>query len=581
MNNITAGKATYFVIVVFGIIVFLSALFNGFLWDDRWFIVYNPEVQTLNVKKIFGPSMFNSDSYYRPMSALYFTLMHIVFNEHPFFYHIVQIGLHICNAILIFILLKSFFKEKLSLFLAVIFLIHPINAHSVAYIASTESPLFSLFGLLALLLVQKSKFTTKNSVVIASLFFLALLTREEGILFVIMANVFCVIFQKSYAKFLLFISSISVLFYLFIRFVFGTENISSFKDFLIRSSDIVDGKFVPIVHLPLLERLINIPQIILHYLRIFFFPMKLAVDQLWVVSSVSFTDFYFPLTLIIALLSSALLFAIYLFKNNRKLFRVHLFFFVWLLVGLGMHLPFIPLDMTVADHWFYFPIIGILGMLGVGIQVLLSKFEKVKRLFTLIGILIIILLSVRTVVRNTNYHDEVSLFNHDSQVQDNYDIELNLGSDYLQQGNPQEAEAHLLRSVELFPTTNNLYNLGVVYEYANNLQKARDYYLKAFNSPAYSTVPNKHLVNTYFRLAWVLLRFDDPETAEKVSGAGLQFYPDSDTLWYALAMSEYKLNNQIKALSAIEKAISLQPSKEYSDVRTIILNKGPLNLPKP
>src|SRR3989304_819067 len=44
--------------------------------------------------------------------------------------------------------------------------------------------------------------------------------------------------------------------------------------------------------------------------------------------------------------------------------RFLLFFLVWLWLGLGLHLHILALETTLTDRWFYFPQIGLLGIIG-------------------------------------------------------------------------------------------------------------------------------------------------------------------------------------------------------------------------
>jgi tetratricopeptide (TPR) repeat protein len=190
-------------------------------------------------------------------------------------------------------------------------------------------------------------------------------------------------------------------------------------------------------------------------------------------------------------------------------------------------------------------------------------------------------LSVRTIARNTNFYDEITLFSHDLQAQENNAVmENDLGVDYAKVGNRQEAITHLQKSVDISSYPGNLFNLGYTYEQMRNLQKAQKYYSKAVNmAEKYYQTADTHSreregdLDIYTRLAGVSLLSQDNTDAQKVSSTGLQYYPDSIILWEELAISEYKLHNQKDALSAIEKARTLAPGDLTNFLYAKIVNK--------
>lgn len=476
-NPITTKKAIS-IIVVLGFIVFGNALFNGFVWDDSIFL-NNPERFSTGILNFFTENLARSVGYYRPIYLLYFALLYKVFGSQAFFYHFFQIVLHIINAIILYLLLISLFarinaktEEKewnnlsgsqkikyqrkhgfvgkapnvlepkinlLSLFLSLVFLVHPINVESVVYVAAANNELFFLFGILALLVSSKEKINLKDLFLVSGLTLLSLLSKETGFVFPLMIVCFQFLYHRNrFLKFFIFeLTSLAI--YFFIRFAIGGVYFSKFITILP----------VPISRLSFLERLVNIPQIVLYYLTTSFFPLRLAIQQQWVVTKITIQDFYLPLLLDSMFFTALFICGVYLYNHKRKYFTVFLFFFVWFISGLLLLVQIFPLDMTVADRFFYFPLIGLLGMLGVGVLTLLFspnkhdaplvEHDKAKIVTALFGAIIILLLSVRTIVRNTNFHDDMTLETHDAQTYDNSTMEDYLGRSYFQQKNMHDS----------------------------------------------------------------------------------------------------------------------------------------------
>jgi tetratricopeptide (TPR) repeat protein len=248
------------------------------------------------------------------------------------------------------------------------------------------------------------------------------------------------------------------------------------------------------------------------------------------------------------------------------------------LVGLGMYLQIFPIDLTVADRWFYFPIIGLLGIIGIGIISIKHISNNLKMVLCGIVLIIIIFLSIRTMVRNTNWYDAITLYNHDIKIEDNFDIENNLGGEYSFLLDNKKALEYFQKSAELFPNESNLCNIGNTYGNLGDLQKAKDYCIKAFKSKNYLPITQKHNLFTYDTLAKIYIYLKEPINAKKIIKEGLLEYPNSGELYKDLALAEYELQNQKDALSAIEEAKKFISSNEIDVISTQISNNLPIKI---
>jgi len=456
-----------FLIIFVGLLVYFSSFFNGFLWDDEEFIVNNPAVHSLkNIPLSFKSSAVNG-SYYRPVMSLITTTMYVISGGHPWLFRLFQVGVHLVNSILIFLLFCQFFPmEKLvSFLLSLVFLVHPINSEAVSFISATQETLFFLFGVSGLLFLIKRKKDLKNLFLVSALIFLSLLTKETGIVFFIIAAGYLYYYNRKDLLNFIVINNLFFFVYFLQRLVIGATY--------------VQGKgLFPIMRVSFVQRLLTIPKIILFYLEKFFFPGKLAIAQHWLVLSPNLADFYLPL--LIDLLFFFLLIFVAL-KIKDKGFN---FFFFWFLSGLLPHLQIIPLNMTVAERWLYLPIVGLLGMIGV---ILKRELDRIpKRLALTLIIVILVLFSLRTIARNFDWRNELSLFSHDAKRTISFDLENNLGVALFRSGKIQEAEKHFKKSTELAPYWwVNWNNLGVIYERKGRLAEAEKLYKKAIDQGEY------------------------------------------------------------------------------------------------
>ena len=188
---------------IIGFILYFRSVFNGFIGDDYTNILRNNLVHNLsNLPKLFtADPLFDKWPYYRPLMYAVFSFIYSIFGAQPGFYHLFDFLLHILNVILLFIFFKKIFimqkfrfSQSLAFVLALIFLVHPVNVETVAYIAVTQDLMLGCFLLLGLLLTDYYC-RKKTSIIIVFLIYLlvlaSLLSKESGIIAVVLIPAFC------------------------------------------------------------------------------------------------------------------------------------------------------------------------------------------------------------------------------------------------------------------------------------------------------------------------------------------------------------------------------------------------------
>ncbi|MGH7203052.1 MAG: glycosyltransferase family 39 protein, partial [Candidatus Levyibacteriota bacterium] len=413
---LTNTKVIWFIIII-GLIVFGNGLFNSFVGDDMLQIIENPVIHSITHLPTFfsGGTFYNGGgqklggAFYRPITATLYSMTYTLFGSSAFAFHFVLMLLFIINACFLFLVFKQFFEKHLAFVLSLIFLVHPINSETALYVSDTQDVLFFFFGIVALWILQH--YQSKKTFVAASFLLLfSLLSKETGILFLFITVAYIFICKRKY--FSRWLASILPLIgvYVVLRIsVIGliTKTIAN----------------APIQKLDLLTRLINIPEVFLFYLKTFIFPVELSSSYQWVYTQIDFNHFFLPLLIDLLFLGGIVGSAVFLHKNYaRKYFLHYVFFVMWFLCGILLHLQIIPLDKTVAVRWFYFPIVGILGMIGV----LFEAFRvTTKNIWVLsIAFILIGLLATRTFIRTFDYRNELTLVRHDIPVSPvAYDLE--------------------------------------------------------------------------------------------------------------------------------------------------------------
>lgn len=553
---LTTFKAIHFIIII-GLIVFFNSLFNNFLGDDNTQILNNPFVHSITTI----PYIFNNynaqqvNGYYRPVPNVIYAVLYTLFQKNTFFYHFIQLSFHMGNAILIFLIFKKFIKIGIAFFLALLFLIHPINVEAVAYIADLQDVLFVFFGLLSFYFLQLHPEKQKY-IIYANIFLLiSIFSKETGILFAVI-NLFYIYLthKKKLLMNLGYTFGISII-YLILRFASHVP--------------IQKSAQMPIMDLSFPQRMINVPEIIFYYIKTFLFPKDLIAYQSWVIKDIQFTNFILPLFLDLLFIGILLLLFRYLCCKEEGS-KLALLFFVWFIIGLIFHLQIIPLDLTVADRWFYFPIIGLLAIIGLFINTLTFNRRGKTALFFLV-IILLLTLSVRTMVRNTNWLDESTLIVHDEKIDNkNYFMEV-FYSNYLIKNNKyDEALPRLRRAISLYPRGMIPWNsLGVIYLNKGEYPKAKDAYLKSIalgNNIAYEN------------MAWLLISHGNINEARDFIRKSNSKYPDEAKLWYYRILVEYKLNNYDEALNAAKKNYLLTQDQNSYNIYLHLQQKLPINI---
>lgn len=556
-NNLSTRKiAIIFFFVSF--LLYFNSLFNGFVGDDVSQIQKNVLLHTFNPFAFFNSGSFAEgyvNNYYKPVFSIVLSFIYVFGFGNPFGFHLIQVLLHATNALLIFLIFRFFFKKEISFISSLIFLVHPINTEAVAYISALQETLFLFFGLSALYLTIKKSNKIYLPYLIGFLLLASLLSKETGITFLFIVPFFAYLFQKRKILTQVIPSLLAFLIYIFLRFFIAHVYFNKLN-------------VAPIMMLSFPERMISIPRIIFFYLKTFFFPKDLLIYQTWKVKSVSSSDFYFPLIFDVIFFVALVVVGFLIRKRCSGHFKTFVFFLTWFLLGLGIHLQIFPLDQTVAERWFYLPMVGLLGILGTLFISLRNK--SLTKIFPLILAVISLLFFARTVARNVDWKSGKTLCNHDIKLnRESYQLENCLGVEEANEKKFDESELHYLRSAELFPSSTTFTSLGYFYLLKHDAESAKKSFYKAIDL---GDIPP-----TYIPLGGILIS-ENPKVARALLEEGVKKFPNYALLWKLLAVAKYKLGDGDGAMEAIQKANSVSPSDDNQLIINAFENHQQINI---
>ncbi len=148
------------------LIVFFNSLHNGFLYesDDNWQLLNNKQVYNLAFSNIFN--YFTSFYYgqYSPINTFVYSLLYYFFGLDPFWFHFLNVSVHILNALLVYKLIRVLISssgsgdenaEIIAFIVSLLFGLHPMQTEAVVWISSSKIILYSFFFFLSLICYVK------------------------------------------------------------------------------------------------------------------------------------------------------------------------------------------------------------------------------------------------------------------------------------------------------------------------------------------------------------------------------------------------------------------------------------------
>lgn len=540
LNELTTRQVAIITGLI-GFLVFFTGLKNPFLGDDIDQIVSNPVVHSLaNVRLFFEGGTFYAGGgiaplggvYYRPLMTTIFSLIYTLFGLHPLAFHLFQLFLCVGVSILIYMLLQVFFRPVIALSLSLLFLVHPINSQNVFAIPSLQDPLFAFFGLIALLLLMRSS-SIRSLVGVATLLFLSLLSKEAGMYFVLISAIYLFYFDRKRVLPFVGIVALPVVLWLALRVhaVGWNGSIES----------------PPIDRLSFEGRLFTMPSLLLFYMTKFIFPIKLATAYYWVYPHFSVQHVLIPLIIDLVVVA-AVVWATFLVRNRvgPSKFKVYIFFLAWFVVGLLPIMQIVPLDFTVSETWFYFPFIGLLGMVAIMLEAFQIRVQS--RWFLVTVVIILFMFGLRTALRGFDSSDQYRLALHDiAASKEDYFADSVIAYHYAATGDFVDAKSYAEVSVNNLPRPDGYNNLGVILMNLGDYSGANQAYAAALkygdSAPVYENLCRLTLVQGSYRSNEALLK----QATNK--------FPSDSALWVYRAVFAEKNNDNAYAKFALTRAV--------------------------
>lgn len=524
-----------------------------------------------------GKANLVSGGRYRPLTPIMFAVEYEFFGRKPFYGHMFNVFWYALLGIMIFITLKSLFKGILSntqadliaFIAAMLFVAHPLHTEVVANIKGRDEIISMLGAVVTLWLTTINKSHYLHKGLIALIFFLACLSKENAITFLAVIPLAHFMFLGKSVKETLTITIaplIGALVFLAIRtsilgFDLGSEPMELMNNPYLK---LVGNQYMPF---SFEEKYATIATTLLKYLQLLVFPAILTHD--YYPRHIDIMSFSQAHPILSILTYTALIgIALFSFKKNKIIAFSIMYFIITLSIVSNL---FFPVGTNMSERFMFMPSLGFVIFLAYLLHIALSNYRIT---FISIFLSIFILYSYKSISRNQVWKDDFTLFTTDVKTSKNSAKVLNAAGGALSsEANKVEDKNtrdqmlnmsinYLTQAIEIHPTYKNAYLImGNAHYFLGQYQEAVNSYNVALQlDPNYKDA-EKNLAISLRDLGRIAgEKEQDLEKSIKYLNQSLALSNIDPETYRLLGIAHGIGNDHIKAIQYFKKVIDLSPN---------------------
>lgn len=392
------------------VLIFLAIYFQtvgfDFAWEDDN-VVFLPQARDfdLMIKSFYSPL---SGNHFFPFSFFQCYLINKIFNSVSG-YHFYALILHSISCIFLGLIFFKLLHDKLiSILFVLIWTFHPLNVETLTRLVCIPAHLpagtFCLIYFYCFLISIDAENNRSRWIytLLGSIFYLMSTTSvEQYIFFPFVSLLYYFLFKVKSFNFKLLPKSI-VLFQISIILIYLLWRCFAMRGSIFYSGD----EIISWTELGGLKELLFrafwlVPQLIVHYLRLFFYPDFLSESYAdWYKVGNSIFSFY---SLSCQLFIILILCLAFYFRYKAPLFS---FGVLWFIVSMVLVIQIIPLFSIIDEHYTYLAMIGIL----ISIYGLFDHFKQYtnKKAFLLVALIVLSILIWRSILYIPSGKDKLS-----------------------------------------------------------------------------------------------------------------------------------------------------------------------------
>lgn len=488
------------VVLVAGMAVYANSFSVPFLFDDYFSILGNPDVHSLHpVGRFFTQS--------RGLPHLLDTLNYRWGGESVWGYHLVNVVIHLINALLVYALALLTLRlpvhggrytsraAVLAALIALVFAVHPLQTMAVSYISQRAEALAATFYLTALLVYaagQSGRLRLSRAplaVAVLSIGFLGILSKETvaSLPAALLLYHFCFLRTSAGERTGDWRMALLLL-------LPGLYGLYLARHFLVPGLAAPEGGQSAWLYIPSAgievegltpwRYLVTQFGVVLWYLRLYVLPNRLCFDYGWPIAE-TFLQTQVVLSLAVHFLLIGI--AIVAFRRNRWV----TFGIGWLYVALAPSSSIIPIKDAAFDYRMYLPMLGPTMILIVGAADWLRTFagsttqlKSAERAGLVLALAVVAALAGGSVARNATLADPLALARDSAtKAPNHWRNHFAYGAALVESGRQADAVEWFERAIAIDPTQSTpRIMLGDLYARAGRLHEAEEVLLPAIDA---------------------------------------------------------------------------------------------------
>lgn len=574
-------------IMAVGLIIYSGIYSAPFVYDDFQCIVLNPAItnsgfitDTTTLKNLQLNEDIHKNIVLRPVGYLTFTLNYHLGGFGVVGYHIFNVIVHLLSALLVYMITRLTlvvqaksaekssgtvisFTIMMPLFIALLFVSHPLQTQSVTYITQRFTSLAALFYLLSLAMYIKSGLS--RTIVSRYLFYtgslvatcVAMKTKEIAFTLPLIILVYeCIFFSNSLKR------RIIRLFPFMLTLLIIPVAVIKLEALFSHATGSSVGQSMNLVNYNGVSRLdyfISEFRVIVTYIRLLLIPINQHLNY----DVPVYTSFFQPqvalsFVLIVTILGSGV-YLLYRSKTSEEpdktKFRLIAFGIIWFFVTLSVESTLVPLDDLLVEQRVYLPSVGLIMAFVASVALIFDKRQRTGGIiFAVLCSLIVAALATTAYTRNRLWNDPIALWMDTAKKNPQSRLAYQcIGAHYFGKLMFKESIAAIHAAQRLAPKSLEVsFNLANVYLAINRFDEAEAEYLKAMNIH-----PNNELL--YNSLVKLYIRHNMHSKALPLLQHLLQVYPYSPEVHTKLAELYEAMGQREQAVAEYLIVLRLTP----------------------